>query len=186
MAVRPEGSRAHATATTSRRAEAPRRRASARNLKKHRSYTIDEAARLLKVHKVTVRNWIKVCGLAALVDQRPTLILGRDLKEFLAERHTRGKRPCRLDECYCLKCRAPQRPAFAEMELVLLTPTKGNLLALCEVCAGTMRKHISIARLPDLRSLVTVKIRQASSSIINNPDPCLNTYFNGGCKHGES
>jgi excisionase family DNA binding protein len=186
MAVQPNGSRAPNSVSNVSRAKAPRRRPNGHNVKKHRSYTVAEAAQLLKVHKVTVRNWIKSGGLPALVDQRPILILGRDLKLFFAERRTGSNRTCRLDECYCLKCRAPQRPAFAEMELVPLTPTKGNLLALCEVCASTMRKHISLARLPELRSLVFVKIRQASPSITNNDEFCLNTYFSGGRKHGES
>jgi hypothetical protein len=66
------------------------------------------------------------------------------------------------------------------VEFTPLTPTKGNLLALCEVCAGTMRKHVSTGRLPELRPLLTVKIRQAPTRLIDSPDPCLNIHLDGG------
>lgn len=181
MAVRPNGRRAPNSYQDARGNPAQRRkRPSGRNVKVHQSYTVDEAARLLRVHKVTVRNWIKKGGLAALVEQKPTLILGRELKRFLAERRAAGKQPCKLDQCYCLKCNAPRRPAFAEVEFTPVTPTKGNLLALCEVCAGTMRKHVSTGRLPELRLLLTVKIRQAQTRLIDSCDLCLDIHFDGG------
>jgi Helix-turn-helix domain len=156
-----------------------RKRPNGRNVKQHRSYTVDEVARLLRVHKVTVRNWIKAGQISTLSEQRPTLILGWELKCFLAERRAAGKRPCRLDECYCLKCRAPRRPAFAEVEFTQIRPTKGNLLALCEVCAGIMRKHISIGRLAELQSLLTVKIRQGRTRLTDSPAPCLQVHLDG-------
>jgi excisionase family DNA binding protein len=162
------------------RSTKPRKRLSGRNVKQHRSYTVDEAARLLNVHKVTVRNWIKAGGLPALAEQRPTLILGRELKRFLTQRRAAAKRPCSLDECYCLKCRAPRRPASGEVEFSPLTPTKGNLLALCEVCGRTMRKHVSIARLPQLQSLLAMKIRHVPARITGSTDFCLNAHFDGG------
>ena len=49
-----------------------------RKVKKHRSYTVDEVARLLSVHKGTVRRWTKN-GLKVLDDQRPLLILALTL-----------------------------------------------------------------------------------------------------------
>jgi excisionase family DNA binding protein len=162
------------------RSTKPRKRPSGGNVKQHRSYTVDEAARLLKVHKVTVRNWIKTGGLPALAEQRPTLILGSELKRFLTQRRAAGKQPCRLDECYCLKCRTPRRPASGKMEFSPLTPTKGNLLALCEVCGCTMRKHISIVRLPHLQSLLAIKIRHVPARITGSTDFCLNAHFDGG------
>src|SRR5580704_10538170 len=80
-----------------------------RGIKLHRSYKVEEAARIRNVSKRTVRRWIKA-GLPAVADRKPILILGEDLLTFLAARKRRSH-PCRPEECYCLKCRAPRRPA---------------------------------------------------------------------------
>jgi hypothetical protein len=58
------------------------RRPDRRRVKLLRSYTIDEAARTLEVHRNTVRHWIKA-GLRVIDDKRPILILGSDLADFL-------------------------------------------------------------------------------------------------------
>jgi len=54
-------------------------------VKVHRSYTVDEASRLLGVAKGTVRRWM-TAGLPFLTDQKPALILGADLAAFLKAR----------------------------------------------------------------------------------------------------
>jgi excisionase family DNA binding protein len=58
------------------------RRPNPRLIKIHRSYSIDEAARLLHAHKNTIRSWIKQ-GLPIIDRRRPTLIHGADLSAFL-------------------------------------------------------------------------------------------------------
>jgi hypothetical protein len=45
------------------------------------TYTVEEAARTLGVHKNTVRAWLKR-GLPTIDAERPTLILGRELAHF--------------------------------------------------------------------------------------------------------
>ncbi|MEZ5443199.1 MAG: helix-turn-helix domain-containing protein [Lysobacterales bacterium] len=87
------------------RARTHRRLPSPHRVKIHRNYTIGEAADLLGKHKNTVREWIR-CGLPALTEQRPTLILGSDLRAYLTKRRKSNKQPCRPGELYCLRCRA--------------------------------------------------------------------------------
>lgn len=48
-------------------------------VKLNRSYTFDELAALLDVHKNTVANWTKI-GLPYLSERRPFLILGADAR----------------------------------------------------------------------------------------------------------
>ena len=48
----------------------------------HRNYSIEEVASLFSVHKNTVRGWIK-SGLSVCDDQKPMLILGVVLRDFL-------------------------------------------------------------------------------------------------------
>ena len=87
-----------------------KRRPNYRLVKIHRSYTVEEVARLLGMHKNTVRAWVKA-GLPTCDGKRPTLILGSDLAAYLQARRTKNKRPCKPGEIYCVRCRAPKGPA---------------------------------------------------------------------------
>ena len=83
----------------------------------HRSYSVEEMARLFKVHKNTVRNWLRQ-GLEPIDDQRPTVVRGEELRRFLTERRARAKQTCGPGRIYCLPCRAPKVPAGKMAECI--------------------------------------------------------------------
>ena len=87
------------------------KRVNPRRVKRHRNYTIEEAARALGVAKATVRNWIAK-GLPILKDQRPFLILGGDLIAYL-EASAPKKQSCQPHQCFCFRCRCPRDPRLA-------------------------------------------------------------------------
>lgn len=151
------------------------KRPSGRRIKSHRSYDVAEAARALGVAKGTVRRWLKD-GLPCLRDQRPVLILGHDLKAFLDSRR-KSKQTCRIDECLCMSCKVPRRPAFGEVEFYPLTATGGNLRALCEQCATVMHKRVSRDGLNALRTILTVTEVQAETRLRDGSDPCTNDHL---------
>ena len=123
------------------------RKIDARRIKIHFSYGISEAAKLLGVHKNTVKQWIKTGGLAALTDARPYLILGRELKRFLKARREGGRKPCAAGELFCLKCRAPRRAAGDLLDYVPFSSTTGNLKGICEVCDTFIYRRIARAKI---------------------------------------
>ena len=100
------------------------RRPDRRRIKTLRSYTIDEAARVLDVHRNTIRHWIKG-GLPVVDGKRPTLIRGSDLAEFLANRRAARRQTCRPGEIYCVKCRKPREPAGRMADYLPSSPTAG-------------------------------------------------------------
>jgi hypothetical protein len=140
-------------------------------VKIHRNYTVDEAARALDVGKITVRRWIKR-GLPVLTDQKPMLILGSDLAQFRTKDKAPAQ-PCEIFECYCVKCRAPKRPAGDMAEFVLLSPTMGNLRAICPTCGTLMHKRMKRAALEALSGILDVTFAQAIPRLSepNNPSP---------------
>ena len=109
------------------------RRPDWRRIKTLRSYTIDEAARALHVHRNAVRHWIRHCGLPAITDRRPHLIHGADLVAFLKARRAANRRRCAPGEFFCLKCRQPRRSAGGMVDYQAITPTRGVLVGLCPV-----------------------------------------------------
>lgn len=135
------------------------KRANPRRVKRHRNYTIEEAARALGVSKATVRNWIAK-GLPILKDQRPFLILGDDLVAYL-EASAPRKQSCQPHQCYCFKCRCPRDPAFGEVEYLPANADGGTIRALCIECTTVMHKRVSAKAIPAIERRATVKIRQA-------------------------
>ena len=116
----------------------------------HRSYTVEEAALLLSVHKRTVRNWI-IKGLPACDDKRPLLILGTDLKQFLKQQRQEYKRKCKPSELYCFKCREPRLPDQNSLEFIEETNTKGRVIAACLVCNSRMNKYFKLEILTSIQ-----------------------------------
>lgn len=153
----------------------PGKHPNARLIKTHRCYTVAEAAQALGVARVTVRRYLKD-GLPCLDDERPLLILGKDLKAFLNEKRKR-KQSCRIDECYCMSCKAPRKPAFEEVEFHPTKGGRGNMRALCNVCCTVMHKVVSAEGLKALRAILTVTTVQAETRLIDGNSPRITDHF---------
>ena len=136
-----------------------------RLVKIHRSYTVQEIAKLFGTHENTVRRWIK-SGLLTIRDhKRPKLILGGDLAAFLQERRVKNKRKCQPGEIYCVRCHAPQKPAGDMAECQVLTPTLGNLSGICPCCNFMIYRHVNLAKLEQVRGNLEITMTQALQHI---------------------
>jgi len=147
----------------------------------HRSYTVDEIADLYAVGKNTVRHWIKQ-GLPACDSKRPMLVLGSELNFFHEKRRTKNKRPCLLDEIYCVRCRAPKKPAAGMVEYQAITATLGNLIAICPDCEAMIHRCISKIKLSQIPYQIDIRLQQPHSHIVESPQPTLNSDFGIGAK----
>ena len=112
-----------------------------RRVKRNRNYSYEEAARLLEVHKRTVRNWVQRDGLPALTEQRPHLIVGSVLSGFLRNQRQARKTRMMSHEMYCLRCRAARVPAGCMVDCILSDAPTGNLCGICPACDGLMHKR---------------------------------------------
>jgi len=120
-----------------------------RLVKIHRSYTVEEAAKLLGKHKNTVRRWVKD-GLGTIDDKRPMLILGHDLVEFIKKRRAKNKQRCKPEQFYCVRCRAPKFSAGDMADYAPVTEKFGNLIAICPDCDSIMNRRVSLARIGEV------------------------------------
>lgn len=145
----------------------------------HRSYTVDEVACLYGIHKNTIRDWVKR-GLPTSDDRRPMLILGKDLAAFLQSKRTANKNPCGPGEIYCVRCRAPRAPAGRMAEYQALTPTSGNLIAICSCCDSMMYRRVNIAKLAFISADLEVSLPQALQHIDESPNPSVNCDLKQG------
>jgi hypothetical protein len=155
------------------------RRPNPRLAKIHRSYTVEEVGRLYEVHRNTVRQWIKQ-GLPLCDDRRPQLILGSDLGAFLTQKRMRSKRPCKPGELFCVRCRAPRSPALGMADYQPLSPTSGNLVALCPDCGGLIYRRVNRARLAAVLGNLEVRFTGVREHIVESVTPSLNCDFKTG------
>jgi hypothetical protein len=149
---------------------------SAHRIKIHRNYSIEEIARVLRVHKHTVRRWEKA-GLQAIDNGRPRLFLGTELRRFLGERRQKARRPCTPGHIYCFRCREPKAPAGLIADLLPLNASTANLRGMCE-CGTLMYRRVGHGRLALARGNLTVTIPGALSRIGGKPSPTSNGDLN--------
>lgn len=143
----------------------------------HRTYTVEEVAHLYRVHKNTVRKWIKR-GLPLLDKTRPMLILGKDLKKFIEDQRKKHKKPCKLYEIYCLRCREPRQPAGHIASYKPLTETQGNLIGICPVCETFMFKIVSLSKLEIAKCTLQIQPPQGLEHLKGTSVPPVNSDFN--------
>jgi hypothetical protein len=144
-----------------------------RRAKIHRSYSVEEIARLFKVHKNTVRAWLRQ-GLEAIDAQRPIVVRGEEIRRFLSDRRTRAKRPSGPGRIYCLPCRAPKVPALNMAECVVTGHTTGTLHGICPDCNRMIYRHINPQKIGAVRGGLDVTFTQAEARIEETTKPNVN------------
>jgi hypothetical protein len=145
----------------------------------HRSYSVEDSARLFKVHKNTVRNWLKH-GLGPIDNQRPTVVRGQEFRRFLTDRRARAKQTCGPGRIYCLPCRAPKVPALRMAECVVTGDTAGTLRAICPDCDRMIYRTVNpqkIAAVCDNLSAPTRIFRTTLASSYRWPESQLSNSF---------
>lgn len=131
-----------------------------RLVKIHRSYTVEETAALLGVHRNSVREWLRK-GLATVDQRRPLLILGHALVAFLQARRAANKCPCRPGQIYCMRCRTPRQPVGGHAIYLPLTPLGGNLTGICPDCNCRLFRRVSLAKLVSIKGHLHVSMPEA-------------------------
>ena len=149
------------------------RRVNPYRIKVHRTYSAGELAACCGVHKNTVRNW-QAKGLEPIDKGRPVLFMGSIARAFLLQRKASRKSPCPPGSLYCFRCRAPRRPALGMVELMQITPTSGNLRALCECCEAMMHCRVRVADLAEVMPGLEIQATQALPCLGGREPPSVN------------
>jgi len=150
-----------------------------RLVKIHRSYTVEEVAKLFGIHKNTVRKWVKD-GLAAIDNKRPMLILGHDLVAFIKKRRAKNKQSCKPGELYCVRCRVPKFPAGDMADYEPVTEKLGNLIAICPDCDSIMNRRVSLARIWEVCGNIDITFPKELRHIVKRTNPTVNSDLRQG------
>ncbi|RLA51508.1 MAG: DNA-binding protein [Gammaproteobacteria bacterium] len=145
-------------------------------VKINRSYSFEELAAVFGVHKNTVSVWVK-SGLPCLNERRPFLILGVDARAYLKERRGRKKQKCKPDELFCMRCKAPTKPAESFVEYLPLSATKGRLTGFCGRCECVVNKFIRYDSLERYSVLFDLSKPKGLGRVNDSNNPLLNSDF---------
>ena len=155
-----------------------RRLPNPQRIKIHRSYDVGEIARVLNVHKNTVRNWRKQ-GLDTIDDRKPMLILGRTLRQFLEARRTKEKHTCGPGQIYCVRCRSPKAPALQMADYIPFSAALGNLRGICPDCEGFIHRRVSLAKIDAARGNLDITFLPAHLRIGESTAPTVSCDLEG-------
>lgn len=118
------------------------KRANPMAIKSALTYEVSEAAKALGKSQATIRNWIRD-GLPIMASQKPYLISGAALRDYLRAKHRAAKSPLSHDELFCLSCRVGRKPAGMMVEAIANTPNTTRLKGPCECCGAVSTRIIS-------------------------------------------
>lgn len=124
-----------------------------RLIRNNYSYTVEQIADLFGLDVHTVRRWIREDGLKRVPKTRPYLIHSSELKKFLQKKQKARKRPCKDNEAYCLKCRAPRTPKNNSAITVDLPNKSVRMKARCSICNSKINRTIKAADWSDSHPL---------------------------------
>lgn len=134
----------------------------ASQIKKNLSYSILEAAEDLGVTTSTIRNWGKQ-GLPIQTDQRPYLIFGSDLRDFLAERNKARKFTLQDGELNCFTCKAARRAVNNAVIYTRQAAKTGRLSGVCGTCGGKCSRIISNAEIRQLSQIFQIQFNEGDA-----------------------
>lgn len=139
------------------------RRPNHRSIRAARTYSVEEAANLLGVTVGTIRNWTKQ-GLPIMRTQRPYLILGEALKDFLQGRTKGRKTTLQPSQLYCLSCKAARNPMGMMVDCILQTPRTARLMGLCDICGGACNRMISRSKIGQFSEIFALAVKDGRTA----------------------
>lgn len=138
-------------------------------------YSVEEIAELFGLHKHAVRRWITE-GLPANKNGRQFLIRGDALAEFLGRRQQGKKRQCKTHELFCFKCRAQREAYLGIADVVIESPTRLRVKAICSTCDTPMNKVQHTQKLPEIEKAFQIQ-QLTGRHIIECSNPSVNRDF---------
>jgi len=127
-----------------------KRRYNLRRIRGTFPYTVQEVAQLFGINKNAVLLWLRH-GLSGDLSQKPYLIRGDELVRFLRQRQDGKRRKCRPNEFYCFRCREAREACLGMADIMIETPTRLRIKALCAVCDTPVNKVQSVRDLPKIQ-----------------------------------
>ena len=127
------------------------------------TYDVFEAADALRVKPATIRNWIKD-GMEAMTSQKPFLILGAAIREYLRAKYKSAKRPLGPDQLYCASCNNGRVPIPLTVTQSAVSAKTDLLQGLCGTCGCKSTRMISHQQRAHFAEIFQIKTKDESEA----------------------
>lgn len=138
-------------------------------IKTRESYTSKQIGELFNLHLKTIQLWVKD-GLIT-ISNKPILIMGYDLKEYLDSKQNDRKCKLESDEFYCTKCRKAVRSTDNDVWLELTGKTIGKnqykeivIKGVCDECHTRVNRFSHEGRIEEIKENFDV----VNSEVLDN------------------
>jgi hypothetical protein len=89
----------------------------------------------------------------------------------------RKKQTCRPGEFYCLRCKAPRRPAGDMAEYIPRTRSRGLLRGICPTCETLVHRAVSLGTIVQTAGGLDVALPSAERRLDDLSSPLSNVDF---------
>lgn len=120
------------------------------------SYSVNDLAIALKIHKGTVLTWHKE-GLPVIDKSKPYLFHGKDLRGFIKARQNKRKHKCAENELFCFKCHQVRLSKNNTVNIRIKDEKHLNISGICAVCGCPLNKAGSLNAIEKIKQVFTVK-----------------------------
>ena len=131
-------------------AKGKKRKPDLRRIRPSKVYTLPEIAKTMDRKSATIRSWVRK-GLPLVSEQKPVLVLGASLKEWLQETWKAKTRKCQPGEMFCFKCRRPGKPKPGSVKLTARNEKTVSIKGRCAVCDTRMYQAGSLAAVEEIK-----------------------------------
>lgn len=129
-----------------------------RLIKQRESYSLKQISELLNVHIRTVQAW-KQEGLPTINQEKPYLVMGYDLKEFLSKKFAKRRIKLQSNKFFCTKCREAVRSTENQVWLQTSGKSIGKqgfkelvIKGICEFCNSKLNRFSHSGRLEEIKT----------------------------------
>lgn len=133
-----------------------------RLIKTREAYTTAKICETLSVHERTVQEWYKK-GLKTVNEQKPFLVMGYELKQFLEEMLKSRKIKLSPDEFYCTKGREAVRPVNNNVKIIVFANSIGKqgfksmtIKGICQKCGSSINRFSHTGKLDEVKQIFSV------------------------------
>lgn len=155
-----------------------------RRAKIHHTHSVSEWAEILGVHEYTIRRWIKTEALQAIIDHRPVLIRGGDLRTFLDEKNKRNRIKCGRGQMPCFGCKKGRAPASGMLDYFPQNTASGRLQGICGECETLMNRNTRKNDIERLFPDCNVTIQKCPNTLSGDAEHLLNVDFKAPARPG--
>ena len=148
-----------------------------------KSYNLDELAKVINRHELTVLDYIKK-GMPVISKHPEYLIKGIDAKNFLETRAKKNQRPLGAGEFYCPRCKESaislaDKIDWAETDRLLGSGVRQIIITgICQKCNCRLNRFSSEDKFNDFLDAVTKPGKVAGENagvLVETSHPFLNT-----------